>query len=80
MMECLPVQYQEYRPELAELSPEEVSALLVDAASRLPLIHVLVGWDLSPALLAICQWEYFRKSAEAWQFNRSDQTSISDFQ
>ena len=54
-MNYLTVQYLEYRPELAGLSPEEVGARLVDAADRLPLTHLLVGWDLPPPLLEVCQ-------------------------
>ena len=63
------VHYMEYRPELAELSHEEVGARLVDAASRLPLTHVLVGWDLSPALLAICQNEARRLGIKLYRWH-----------
>jgi hypothetical protein len=68
-MNYLTVQYLEYCPELANLSPDEVRACLVDAASRLPLTHVLVGWDLPPALLEVCQRETWRMGIKLYRWH-----------
>jgi hypothetical protein len=68
-MDYLTLQYLEYRPELAALSPEEVGGCLVDAASRLPLTHLLVGWDLPPALLEVCQRETRRMGIKLYRWH-----------
>jgi hypothetical protein len=68
-MDYLTVQYLEYRPELADLSPAQVGSRLQDAAGRLPLTHVLVGWDLPPALLEVCQRETRRMGSKLYRWH-----------
>jgi len=68
-METLTIQYLEYRPELADLLPEEVRARLVDAAERLPLTHLLVGWELPPDLLKVCQQETRRMGIKLYRWH-----------
>ena len=67
-MDYLTAQYLEARPELADLSPERVRARLADAAERLPLTHLLVGWDLPPALLEVCQQETRRMGIKLYRW------------
>ena len=68
-MNYLTIQYLEYRPELAELLPEEVRDRLADAAERLPLTHLLAGWDLPPALLETCQRETRRLGIKLYRWH-----------
>ena len=68
-MDYLTIQYLEYRPELMELSPEEVRTRLAYAVDRLPVTHVLVGWDLPSDLLEVCRQESRRMGIKLYRWH-----------
>ncbi len=56
----LTVQYLEPNPEMAGLNPNDVSQRLAEAGRRVPITHVLVGWDVPVRLLEACQTQTAR--------------------
>lgn len=51
------VQYLEAGPEVAGIAPDAARRRLRAAAERLPISMVLLGWNLSPALVEACAEE-----------------------
>jgi hypothetical protein len=59
----LTIQYLEDSPHLTHLSPQDAAARLREAGILLPITHVLIGWNVPPAILEACRDETERMGA-----------------
>jgi hypothetical protein len=53
----LTIQYLESGPQLIMLDPRDVLCQLAEACHILPIIHLLIGWDIPPRLFQACREE-----------------------
>jgi hypothetical protein len=63
------VQYLEDGPDVAEIDPRDARARLSAAFARLPVSHVLLGWNLPPALVEACRQETARAGAQLFRWH-----------
>jgi hypothetical protein len=63
------LQYLEDAPEVATLSAADVGAKLRAACDRLPISHVLLGWNTPPRLLQLCRAEAERVGARLFRWH-----------
>ena len=65
----LTIQYLEASPALVHLDRKQVVDLLCAAADRLPLTHLLIGWNVPVPILEACRMEAERLGMRflAWQ-------------
>jgi hypothetical protein len=68
-MTSFAVQYLEDGPGVAEIAPEDARARLRDAFARLPITHVLLGWNLPHALVRACGEESARAGARFYRWH-----------
>ncbi|MBN1641527.1 MAG: hypothetical protein JXA09_09850 [Anaerolineae bacterium] len=68
-MKWLAIQYLEDGPEAARIAPERAAARLRAAFARLPLTHVLLGWNLPPAVVDACRAETARAGARLYRWH-----------
>lgn len=65
-MRFLAVQYLEPGPHIATITPADARERLRAAFSRLPITHVLLGWNLPEALVAACRQETEKAGASLY--------------
>jgi hypothetical protein len=65
----LAIQYLEDGPLAAGITPDRAAARLRAAFARLPLTHVLLGWNLSPAVRDACRAETARAGARLYRWH-----------
>ncbi len=63
------VQYLEDGPGVAEISPSRAAARLRAGCERLPITHVLVGWNLPDAVVRACREEAARAGAAFYRWH-----------
>jgi hypothetical protein len=68
-MTLLAVQYLEAGPQVAAIPPERVRARLRAACERLPLTHVLIGWNVPQPTLDACREETHRAGAKLYRWH-----------
>ena len=65
----LTIQYLEDGPGVAAIAPADAAARLRDAFARLPLTHVLLGWNLPGAVIRACRQETERAGARLYRWH-----------
>jgi hypothetical protein len=68
-MKAFAVQYLEDGPGVAEIDPRDARARLRAAFARLPISHVLLGWNLPGAVVAACRDETARAGAQLFRWH-----------
>jgi hypothetical protein len=68
-MTSFAVQYLEDGPGIAGITPEDARARLQGAFERLPVTHVLLGWNLPEALIESCAAECTRAGAQLYRWH-----------
>ncbi len=68
-MTLLAVQYLEAGPQVATIPPAQARARLRAAFERLPLTHVLIGWNLPQPTLDACREETHRAGAKLYRWH-----------
>jgi hypothetical protein len=68
-MHTFAVQYLEDSPDLASIAPREAQVCLRKAFRTLPISYVLIGWNLSEALLDACAEETERAGAKLYRWH-----------
>ena len=63
------VQYLEDGPGVAEIDPRDARARLRAAFARLPISHVLLGWNLPSAVVEACRQETARAGARLFRWH-----------
>lgn len=65
----LTIQYLEDGPGVTAIAPVDAAARLREAFDRLPLTHVLLGWNLPDAVVEACYGETDRASARLYRWH-----------
>jgi hypothetical protein len=65
----LTIQYLEDGPGVAAIAPADAAARLRGAFTRLPLTHVLLGWNLPGAVIHACRQETERADARLYRWH-----------
>jgi len=68
-MKAFAVQYLEDGPGVAGIDSRDARARLRAALERLPISHVLLGWNLPPALVEACRQETARAGAQLFRWH-----------
>ena len=62
------VQYLESSPELVDYTPTEVRRKLQAACEILPISIIILGWDIPPRLVEVCEKEARRVNAQLFRW------------
>jgi hypothetical protein len=65
----LTIQYLEDGPGVAAIAPADAAARLRGAFARLPLTHVLLGWNLPGSVVHACRQETERSGARLYRWH-----------
>jgi hypothetical protein len=68
-METLALQYLKDSPDVATIAPGDARSRLRAALDLLPISHVLLGWNLSSAVVDACREETVRAGAQLFRWH-----------